>query len=375
MILSLGRNPMTGKWRQKWVTFHGTKTQAQAKLRELVGQVDKGEFIEPSKLTVGEYLEKTWLPEVKRHVRARSYTSYRNVVETHILKSSLARIPLQQLKASDVRHYRNTKLEEPTALSRATLRVHNSVLVQALDTAVEDGCVRHNVALMRRKKGSSGRKPDRRRPKAWDQHEAQKVLAVAKTLGAQTAAFFAIALDSGARKGELQGLKWTDLDLTAGTMLIERQLLKAGPEPEFGPLKTDQVRTSLQLGEQTVVLLKEHKREQAELKMANRLHYQDHGLVFAQTYEHQGQLGTPLPVATIARMLDRLIEETGVSRITVHGLRHTCATLLLAAGEQVHVVAQRLGHTQPTTTLLIYAHALPSQQKGAAAKLGTMLHG
>jgi integrase len=368
LILSLGRDPATGKWKQKWVTFHGTKTKAEAKLRELVHQIDNGEFVEPSKLSVGEYLEKEWLPKVKAKCSARTYRSYRNIVETHISKSTLGRIPLQQVRPSDVEHYHNTK---SAALSGATLRVHHCVLTSALKLAKRDKRVRENAA---REAGMPGRKREQRELRAWNEDEARKVLVAAKTRSTQTALFFAVALDSGARKGELQGLKWSDLDLTSGEMKIERQLLKGGPEPEFGPTKTGQMR-SVHLGDHTVALLREHKREQAELKMANRLHYQDHGLVFGQTYEHQGQLGTPLPLATIDRMLAKLIEETGVRTISVHGLRHTCATLLLAAGVQPHVVQQRLGHTDISTTLGIYAHVLPSQQADAAAKLGTMLHG
>jgi integrase len=368
LIISLGRDPTTGKWRQKWVTFHGTKTKAQEKLRELTHQVDNGEFVEPSKLTVGEFLEKEWLPKVKVKRSARTYRSYRNVVETHISKSVLGRIPLQRLTPSDVEHYHNTN---STKLSGATLRVHHCVLTSALNLAKRDKRVRENAA---HEAGMPGQKRVQRELRAWDKHETQKVLTAAKTCSAQTAAFFATALDSGARKGELQGLKWTDVDLTTGEMKIERQLLKGGPEPEFGPTKTRKART-LTLSEPTVALLKEHKREQAELKMANRLHYQDHGLVFAQTYEHQGQLGTPLPAMTIDRMLERLVKDTGVRRITVHGLRHTSATLLLAAGEQAHVVQRRLGHESISTTLDIYASVLPSQQQGAAARLGSMLYG
>jgi integrase len=220
-----------------------------------------------------------------------------------------------------------------------------------------------------------GQKKEQRKPlKAWDVDEVRKVLTAARACGRQCLAFFALALDSGARKGELQGLRWSDVNLTTGALQIERQLLKSGAKPEFGPTKTREPRT-LDLSEQSVALLREHKREQAELKLANRLHYADHGLVFAQTFEHQAQLGLPLTAGKIARMLERLIRETNVRRISVHGLRHTCATLLLAAGEQAHVVQQRLGHNSISTTLDVYAHVLKSMQQSAAKRIGAALHG
>jgi integrase len=367
IILSLGRDPVTLKWKQQWVTFHGTKTKAQEKLRELTGQVDRKEFVKPSKITVAQYLEQEWLPKEKAKRCGRTYEVYRNAVQTHIVRSSLGRIPLQDVTPSDVEHYHHTKAAE---LSSATLRLHHTVLTAALRLAKRDKRVRDNAA---QEAGRPGQKREQRELKAWDMEEARKVLAAAKARGVQTSAFVALALDSGARKGELQGLRWSDLDLSTGAMRIERQLLKSGPAPKFGPTKTRKVR-SLVLSESTVALLKDHKREQAELKLANRPQYHDHGLVFAQSWEHMGELGDPLPVTTIARLLDRLIRETGVRRIPVHGLRHTSATLALAAGVQPHVVKDRLGH-ESISTLSIYSHVLASQQADAASRLGALLHG
>ena len=91
------------------------------------------------------------------------------------------------------------------------------------------------------------------------------------------AAFAALALDSGARKGELCGLRWSDLDLEAGTVTFVRQLVKPGTKPTFGPIKNDAPRT-VDLGAETVRLLRDHKSAQAELKMAEPHRIQRHGL-------------------------------------------------------------------------------------------------
>ena len=75
------------------------------------------------------------------------------------------------------------------------------------------------------------------------------------------------------------------------------------------------------------------------------------------------------------RSFARLCASAKVKRITFHGLRHTSATLLLAAGEPVHIVSERLGHSDVSITLNVYAHVLKTHQKGAAERIGALLHG
>ena len=119
LILSLGKGA-DGKWKQRWVTFHGTQKAAEQRLRELTVEVHKGDFIDPSKLTTGQWLEE-WLGKIKSTRGPRTYEAYRNAIQTHLLKSSLASVPLQRLTPSDVEHYHQTK---STTLSTATLRIH-----------------------------------------------------------------------------------------------------------------------------------------------------------------------------------------------------------------------------------------------------------
>jgi len=128
----------------------------------------------------------------------------------------------------------------------------------------------------------------------------------------------------------------------------------------------------------TVELLRHHKAQQAQLKLANRATYQDFGLVFAKDWwglrTHGNTLGHPLQSNAIGqRAFKRLLIQAGLKAIKFHGLRHTCATLLLQAGVPVHVVQERLGHKRIEVTLGIYAHVLPAMQQDAASKLAALL--
>jgi len=113
--------------------------------------------------------------------------------------------------------------------------------------------------------------------------------------------------------------------------------------------------------------------------MANRSYYHDHGLVFAKEYGDlrrcADQLGHPLQTNNLGeRSFARLCKTSDVRRVTFHGLRHTCATLLLAAGEPVHVVSERLGHRDVSITLNTYPHVLEAHARGAADRIGALLH-
>jgi integrase len=102
-------------------------------------------------------------------------------------------------------------------------------------------------------------------------------------------------------------------------------------------------------------------------------------LVFAKEWSdlarNSDMLGFPLQMNNLGqREYAKLIKVAGVRRIKFHGLRHTCATLLLQAGTPVHVVSERLGHSKVAMTMEVYAHVLPDMQKDAAATLGALLH-
>ena len=161
-------------------------------------------------------------------------------------------------------------------------------------------------------------------------------------------------------------------------MTFIRQLTKTGRNPEFGPVKNGTPRT-VDLAAETVDLLKAHKRVQAELKMRNRTVYRDFGMVFAKEWGdlhgREDSLGLPLQSNNIGqREFARVLKAAKVRRITIHGLRHTSATLLLKAGVAPQVVQQRLGHKRIEITLGIYAHVLPSMQQDAARRLGALIY-
>jgi len=370
-------DPVTGKVKrnQKARLLGKTKREAEAKLNELIHATNKGQFVEPSKITVAEWLDQ-WLETViKPTKRLRTYETYESVIRTH-MKPAIGAIRLQQLKATDVKRY---YLDKSETLSQATLEQHHTIICSALKAAEMQDMIQRNVASLVPGKPRAGEGNTGVLNNCWEAEEARRFIAAAKEFGPQPAAFYSLALDSGARKAELCGLKWSDIDLEAGTVSIVRQLVKPGPNPVFGPPKNGTPRT-IHIGQDTLEVLRAHKAHQDEIKAANLSHYHDHGLAFAKEWEQVGgtrdTLGDPLQMNNMGqREFRKIIRAAGVRPIKFHGLRHTCATLALQAGVSVKVVQERLGHKRIEITMGTYAHALPSMQQDASAKINQILHG
>lgn len=376
--LGLAPDPKTGrlKRKQKWITVRGTRRDAEKKLADSISAFNKSEFVEPSKVTLGAWLLQ-WVQRTKAKVRAGTYTRYKGIIDQYLVPSSLGGLPIQSVTASIIEDY----YAAHSALAPATLGLHHTILQRAFRTAVRDKLVTRNVAAEVEGKPRARRDAGQdARIHCWTAEEARTFLQVARAAGAQPAAFYTLALVLGARKGELCGLRWCDIDLEAGKVTIVRQLLHPGKQgqqdPVFGPTKTGRPRT-IDVDAGTVALLVEHKRQQAELKMKHRTTYRDLGLVFCRdAREHPTSMGLPLHINNLGqREYARLIKAAKVRPIKFHGLRHTCATLLLAAGEPVHVVSERLGHASPTMTLTVYSHVVGNMQQRAAATVGGLLHG
>jgi integrase len=375
IILDLGDeiNPVTGKKKrkQKWQTFHGTKKQAEDKLADLLKEVKDGTCINPSKLTLADWLRE-WLASAKKQFRPNTYTRYYGIIENEFAAAAVGKMLLQKVRATHIEAYYNAATVAP-----ATLGIHQAILYPALEKAKRDGLVALNVAADIDRPQAPNHKSEDARRHCWSASEAQAFLEAAQAHGPQPAAFYALALDSAARKGELCGLTWDNLDLDAARMDVVQTLLVPGPEPVYGPPKTGRPR-SISLAATTVALLHQHRQHQREMMMANRPRYADHRLVFAKEWGDLQRktdcLGHPLQINNLGqREYAQVIKAAGVRAIKFHGLRHTCATLLLQARVPVHVVSERLGHAKVSTTMEIYAHVLPNMQREAADTIGGLL--
>jgi integrase len=190
-------------------------------------------------------------------------------------------------------------------LAPNSLIAHAAVLSSALRAAVKARKLRENVAQLAENRPRRSHAKGDVLNNVWTAEQAQRFLETLKAAGnTQCTALFALALDSGCRRNELLGLQWRHLD--GRTLRIEQQIVQGG---QFAAPKRGSVR-SVDLSDETVGLLAQHKREQTEVKMANRTSYTDNELIFAQAWDSSSArhavLGAPLYRASVNKRLDAL---------------------------------------------------------------------
>jgi integrase len=207
-------DPVTGKRRQRRLSAD-TKRELQDMVTKLLHETKTGAYVEPSKQSVRAYLL-DWLDAHRPNVRATTYRSYEQLTRVHILPA-LGSVPLQKLAASDLETFYAAKLAD--GLSPRTVRYLHTVIRKALQRAFKFGSVVRNVA-------DAASPPRAPRPQAatWDVDQIRDFLTVASD--DTYAPAWLVAATTGLRRGELLGLRWCDLDSTAGRLHVRQSLVE-----------------------------------------------------------------------------------------------------------------------------------------------------
>jgi integrase len=246
------------------------------------------------------------------------------------------------------------------------VRYNYDLLRHALDQALRWGLVPRNLTdAVERPRG------ERREMRVLTPSQAATLLDMARE--DRLHALYVLAVTTGMRQGELLGLTWDAVDLEQGRLQVVRQLERVravGDKPRLVEPKTRRSRRVIEMSAGAVRALREHRARQLhQERLALGEAWQDEwDLVFTT------DIGTPLqPSNVVRRSFLPLLARADLPRIRFHDLRHTAATLLLAAGEHPKVVQELLGHHSVAFTLDAYSHILQSMQKATAARMDAIL--
>ncbi|MNS17045.1 Transposase [compost metagenome] len=356
--VSLGEEAGTGKRKFLSKTIRGTKKDAQLELAKLLHQQSEGRLNPPSQLTVNQFLDE-WLRSKGGSIEERTLLDYELTLKRYV-RPFLGERRLDKLTPRDIQELINT-LKEKKRSSR-TIRGTHVVLSSALAQAVKQQLLPRNPA-------EGALLPARQQSEmmALGPEEARRFLEEAAK--DRWGLLFALALYTGMRPGEIRALQWKDFDLENRIVTIRRAVSKGRDGWYFKPTKTKQVRRN-PLPPSLVARLEAYRAEQKVLQgMIARADFVDHDLVFAN------ESGRPLDEGNlIQRHFKPILKRAGLpAKLRLYDLRHSMATLLLHTDENIKVISERLGHSDATMTLNVYAHALPTMQEAATRKLDALL--
>jgi len=351
IVISLGKDSATRKYKYQWVTIKGTKKDAEKRLAELLHQLDTGAMVKPGKTTLAEYLNRWLVDYAKPNLSPRGFERYESIVRVH-LAPSLGSILLTQLRPEHLQKHYTAKLNN--GLRARTVRYHHVVLHKALQTALKWGLVSRNVAdgvdIPRARRGEM---------QTWDEGEMSHFLEVAKD--SQYYALFYTALFTGMRRSELLALRWQDIDFIYSQIYVSRGLhhLKDGSYI-FTPPKSERGRRTIALPPSAFMVINEYRKSKEAERLLLGIPLADDDLMFS-TIE-----GLPLRPNTVSRAWAMLAARCGVKVIRFHDARHTHASLMLKQGIHPKIVQERLGHSTIAITLDTYSHVAPGLQEAAA---------
>jgi len=347
----LERDPLTGERRVHVSTVRGTKRDAERELAKLIHAAESGTYVAPDKVTVALFLDRWERDWAAINVSPKTMERYRELLAKHV-RPRLGALPVQKLRPVDL-----AKLyaELLTGLAPRTVGHVHRVLHRALTHAVQWGIVVQNAAS-----GVTPPKVESVELEILDINQIGVMLKAMRGRALYLIASFAVA--TGMRRGEILALRWKDVDLDGALARVEQSLEQTKAGLRFKSPKTKAGRRTIALSAWTVADLRAHRRDQLEQRVALGLgKMPDDALVFANWD------GTPRSPNAVTKEWTRTCALLNLPRVTLHALRHTHASQLIASGLDVLTISRRLGHGSPTITLSVYGHLFANTDEKAAA--------
>jgi len=351
----LGRDRETNKRNYHNRTIHGPMREAQAYLTKKLRERDLGRDLEGAKITLNEYLDRWLETAVKPRVREKTCQDYDGMMRRYI-RPSLGERVLAAMRPMDVQTTYQKMIER--GLSARTVRYTHAVLKSAIRQALQWRLLLENPV-------AGVKVPQQPKGEMRSLTVEQAKTFVKAALATPHGPVLAVALTTGMRPSEYLGLKWQDIDWARQTVSVARSIRKIDGRWCFCDTKRSRSRRPIKLQRWIVLLLRELQTRAS----AHDLCPEAHDLVFRTSS------GCPISGDYLAKHFRSILDLAGLPRIRLYDLRHSAATIALAAGVSPKVVSEQLGHASTAFTLDTYAHVLPHMQDEAAARVEAMLFG
>jgi integrase len=361
-----GTDPATGKRRIATSTVRGDRKDAEKELRRLLRTLDVGEHVDPSRLSVRQWLEQ-WLETVRAEVSPKTHERYGEIVRNFLIPA-FGNVALTKLVPAQIQAAYNTwaaggrRDGKPGGLSPQTRRHIHRILRTALSRAVEQQVLARNPADVFKK-----RLPKVERPALLTLTADQSARLLEAIAHSRVYWPVLLALSTGMRRGEILAVRWKNVDLERGTLRVMESLEQTKAGLRFKAPKSGRHR-AITLPAYAIEELRRLKRQQAEGLLALGVRQTGDTLLCSRS---DGEPHSPLSLTyEFARFMGRLKD---LPRVRFHDLRHSHATQLLASGVHPKIASERLGHASVGITLDLYSHVTDTMQSDAALKLDSAM--
>jgi integrase len=353
----LGNDPQTGRRLTRYHSFKGTKRDAQAELTKLMAGAADGNYVNPSKATLAEYLDRWERDWAAVNVSPKTVERYAELLKHHV-RPHLGAVRLQKLRPVNLGELYAKLLRESGLSARTVGHVHR-VLHKALVIAAEWGLIQQNPADV-------AKPPPVASVEIKILTEADAATILRKMRGRSLYPIVALGLATGMRRGELLALRWRDIDFDAARLRVEHSIEQTKAGLRIKAPKTKYGRRTIALPAWVVSDLREHWRSQQELRLRLGLGKAAEGALAFPNLD-----GEPRSPNAVTKEWTRATIDLGLPRATLHALRHTHASQLIASGMDVLTISRRLGHGSPTITLGVYGHMFKNSDDRAAQIMET----
>jgi integrase len=352
----LGTDSLTGKRRIRYVAFKGTKRAAELELARLVSQNAAGEGVDPSKSTVAEFVARWERDWATANVSPKTLERYRQLLRLYV-SPLIGSVRIQKLRAVHLNELYSSLLRSGgrngQALSARSVGHVHRVLHRSLGHAATWGIVSQNVASL----VAPPPVPDNEIEILTE----EQIGAILRHLEGRTLRpIVSFLLGTGARRGEALALRWGDVDLQKNVVRIERSLEQTKGSIRVKAPKTKNGRRNVAISPWLAAELRAHRARQDERRLSLGMgRSPDDAPVFAKW---NGEFRSPSRLSQdFAGTMEALQIEC-----TLHGLRHTHVSQLIAAGLDVLTISRRIGHASPAITLNVYSHMFSNTDTRAA---------
>ncbi len=343
------------------------KRDVQRELRNLITEIEDGTYIEPTGETIGDMLDQ-WIESVEASasVRPKSLENYKLICRSYI-RPYLGDVPITGVSPSRIdsayKQLRDRDSKRGGKISPRTVSHAHRTLSEAFKWAVSRGLVNSNPC-------DQVKPPKAVRPeiRVIEPTEMTLILEYLEAHSEWAIVPTVLALTTGARRSEILGLNWADVQLDTGQMSIQRSLSQLGDQSvQIQPTKTPKSTRRVALAAVAIDALREWKSKQEKIANAVGLTVQQSDPVFSEPpVDVDSTVWKPYLPSSVSQTFSRACKHLNLAGVSFKSLRHTHASTLLRANIHPKVVQERLGHSSITTTLDVYSHVLPGLQEAAA---------